>query len=186
MSLPVITWSVIVAFHCHIHLRNEFNFWNVHGIMNTSVLLQSKWSPNVFRLTLQETRSIHDSMNRSKIEFISKFTFYNKYLKYKTYSNLGIKTVLFFKYNHINCFVRVSNGKAEQPTWTRTANEANKRLVLHVRLGCGSLSITTTVSLLANEFDVRNVLPGQVSFAAVNQICVIHEAMNSCKNLFFY
>ena len=24
------------------HLRNEFNFWNVHGIMNTLGLLQSK------------------------------------------------------------------------------------------------------------------------------------------------
>ena len=24
------------------HLRNEFNFWNVHGIMNTSGLVQSK------------------------------------------------------------------------------------------------------------------------------------------------
>ena len=24
-----------------IHLRNEFDFWNVHGIMNTSGLLQS-------------------------------------------------------------------------------------------------------------------------------------------------
>ena len=33
------------------YLRNEFNFWNVHGIMNTSGLLQ-------------ETRSIHDYMNR--------------------------------------------------------------------------------------------------------------------------
>ena len=30
---------------------------------------------------------------------------------------------------------------------------------------------------------VRSVLHGQVSLAAVNQICVIHEAMNSCKNL---
>ena len=47
-----------------IYLRNEFNFWNVHGIMNTSGLLQSK-------LTLQETQSIHDSMKRSKIEFIA-------------------------------------------------------------------------------------------------------------------
>ena len=47
---------------------------------------------------------------------------------------------------------------------------------------CGSLSITTPVSLLANEFDVRSVLHGQVSLAAVNQICVIHEAMNGCKN----
>ena len=44
-----------------------------------------------------------------------------------------------------------------------------------------SLSITTPVSLLANEFDVRSVLHGQVSYAAVNQICVGHEAMNGCK-----
>ena len=35
---------------------------------------------------------------------------------------------------------------------------------------CGSLSITTPVSLLANEFDVRNVLHRRVSLAAVNQI----------------
>ena len=43
--------------------RNEFNFWNAHEIMNTSGLLQSK--------TLQETGSIHDSMNIPKIEFIA-------------------------------------------------------------------------------------------------------------------
>ena len=64
-----------------------------------------------------------------------------------------------------------------------TANGSNKRLALHVRLRCGSLSITTQVSLLANDFDVRSVLHGQVSLAAVKQICVIHEAMNGCKNL---
>ena len=29
------------------YLRNEFNFWKVHRIMNTSGLLQSKRSPNV-------------------------------------------------------------------------------------------------------------------------------------------
>ena len=39
--------------------------------MNTSVLLQSKCSPKAFTLTLQETRSIHDSMNFPKIEFIT-------------------------------------------------------------------------------------------------------------------
>ena len=39
------------------YLRNELNFWNVHGIMNTSGFLP-------------EARSIHDSMNRAKIEFI--------------------------------------------------------------------------------------------------------------------
>ena len=32
-------------------------------------------------------------------------------------------------------------------------------------------------------FDVQSVLHGQVSLAVVNQICVIHEAMNCCKNL---
>ena len=46
---------------------------------------------------------------------------------------------------------------------------------------CDSLSITTPVSLLANYFHVLSVLQGQVSLTAVNQICVIHEAMNSCK-----
>ena len=43
--------------------------------------------------------------------------------------------------------------------------------------------VTKPVSLLVNEFDVRSVLHGQVSLAAVNQICVIHEAMNGCKYL---
>ena len=47
------------------YLRNEFNFWK--GLM----------------LTLQETRSIHDSMNIPKIEFIAYIYIYYKYLKYK-------------------------------------------------------------------------------------------------------
>ena len=50
-------------------LRNEFDFWNVHGTMNTSGLLKSKWKG--FTLNLQETRSIHDSMNIPKIELIT-------------------------------------------------------------------------------------------------------------------
>ena len=54
-----------------VYLRNEFDFWKVHGIMITSGLLQSKWIPKGFTLTLQETRSIHDSMNIPKIEFIT-------------------------------------------------------------------------------------------------------------------
>ena len=49
-------------------------------------------------------------------------------------------------------------------------NGANKKLVLHVQLRCGSLLITTPVSHLANDFDVRNELHGQVSLAAINQI----------------
>ena len=50
-------------------------------------------------------------------------------------------------------------------------------LVLHVPIRCGSLSITTPISILANEFDIRNVVQGQLSLAAVNQICVNHEAI---------
>ena len=52
-----------------------------------------------------------------------------------------------------------------------------------MRLRCGSLSITTPESLLANEFNIGSVLHGQVSLAAVIQICVIHEAINGFKNL---
>ena len=54
-----------------------------------------------------------------------------------------------------------------------------KRLVLHVRFECGSLSITTAVSLLANAFRVFEAYCTE----AVKQICVIHEAMNGCENL---
>ena len=42
-----------------------------------------------------------------------------------------------------------------------TANEANTRLVLHVRLRCGSLSITTPATLLGNEFDVEAYCTGK-------------------------
>ena len=86
-------------------------------------------------------------------------------------------------FNRINGFVGVKNGKTEQPVFIRTPNRANKRLTLNVRLRCGSLSITTPVSHLANEFDVRSVLYGQVSLTAVNQFCVVREAMNGCKNI---
>ena len=75
------------------------------------------------------------------------------------------------------------NKKAVEAVWTQTANGANKKLVLHVQFRSGSLSITTPVSLLANEFDVQSILHGQVSLAAVNQMCVVNEAMIGCKNL---
>ena len=67
-----------------------------------------------------------------------------------------------------------------------TDSQWSKRLVLHVRLRCGSLSITTPVPLLANEFDVRSALHGQVSLAAVNQVCVVHGAMNRCTILIIH
>ena len=64
-----------------------------------------------------------------------------------------------------------------------TANEVNNRLVLHVRIRCGSLSITTRVFLLMSEFDFRTALQGLVSLAAVNDIYVFHEVINGCRNL---
>ena len=48
------------------YLRNEFDFGKIHGIMNTSGLLQSKWSLKGFMLTLRETQSIHDSLKFPK------------------------------------------------------------------------------------------------------------------------
>ena len=39
---------------------SKFNFWSVHGIRTLSGILQSKY----------EARSVHDAMNRPKIEFI--------------------------------------------------------------------------------------------------------------------
>ena len=61
----------------------------------------------------------------------------------------------------MNGFVGVQSG---------TASGANEKLVLHVQLRCGSLSITTPVPHLVNEFDVRSELHRQVSLAAVNRI----------------
>ena len=49
------------------YLRNEFDFWKVHGIMNTSGLLQTSG----FTLTFQETHSIHGFVNLPRIEFIT-------------------------------------------------------------------------------------------------------------------
>ena len=55
----------VLMYECRKILKKYILFFlNLHGIMNTSGLLQSE-------LTLQETRSIHDSMNRPKIEFIA-------------------------------------------------------------------------------------------------------------------
>ena len=73
------------------HLRNEFDFWNVHGIMNTSGLLQNKWSPMGSTVTLQGTLSIHDSMNIPKIEFIAYIYINYKYLIYRNYVYLQFR-----------------------------------------------------------------------------------------------
>ena len=84
--------------------------------------------------------------------------------------NWGDKTILYLIFNRINGFIGVQKGIVEQPVWTWTAKGANRKLVLHLQLRCGSLSITTPGSHLANEFDVESKLHGQVSLAAVNKI----------------
>ena len=59
-------------------------------------------------LTLKGIRNIHDSTNIPKTEFIFLYLhFIIHYLKYKKYFNLGVKTVLYLKYNRINGFVGV-------------------------------------------------------------------------------
>ena len=45
------------------------------------------------------------------------------------------------------------------------------------------LTNATQMWLAVNHNTYRNVLHGQVSAAAVNQIYFFHEAMNSCENL---
>ena len=50
--------------------------------------------------------------------------------------------------------VKQKSETAKVKAETQTANEASERLVLHMQIRRGSLSITKTVSLLANEFDV--------------------------------
>ena len=47
-------------------------------------------------------------------------------------------------------------------------------------LSCGSPKITSPVSLMVNNFDVRNALQEKVSLVYVNQMFVFHEALNGC------
>ena len=67
--------------------------------MNTSGLVQRD---SGFTLTLQETRSIHNSMNRPKNKFLLILTFYYNCLKYKkNIYNLGNKAVFLLISNRI-------------------------------------------------------------------------------------
>ena len=53
----------------------------------------------------------------------------------------------------------------------------------HMQIMCRFLSITTPVSLLANEFNVQSVLQGHLSLVAFYHMHVFHEVMNFCKYL---
>ena len=68
-----------VIYMCiHVHLRNGFTFWKG------------------FTLTLQEARSVHNSMNIQNLNLLLIFTFYYEHLKY-SFLNSGIKKVLYLK-----------------------------------------------------------------------------------------
>ena len=53
------------------YLRNKSHFSEVHGSMNTTGHVQSKWRPTRVTLTLHGTRCVHTSMNIRKMKFIS-------------------------------------------------------------------------------------------------------------------
>ena len=102
--------------------------------MNTSGLLQSKFG---LHLNFARAPSVHDSMNRSKIEFI--FTFYCKSLKYKNHFNLEIKTVLYLKSNRnlvilLECRTEKQNSQLEH----RQPMEQKRSLFCMCDLGVAS------------------------------------------------
>ena len=81
--------------------------------MNTSGLLQSKWSPKGFMLTLQETQSIHDSMNLTKIEFIAYIyiLYYQSSINFQFSPNLAgfpdiVLTHLYWKRKKMQCVLK--------------------------------------------------------------------------------
>ena len=87
---------------------------------------------------------------------------------------------MYFKFNFIDSFKEC---KTEKQKSQFEQGQPNKVLALHIKFRCGSLSITTPVSPLANEFEVPSILHGQVSLATVNRIYVVHENMQGCKSL---
>ena len=53
------------------YLRNKLHFSEVHGSMNATGHVQSKWRPKGVTLTLHGTRCVLTSMNLRKMKFIS-------------------------------------------------------------------------------------------------------------------
>ena len=105
------------------------------------------------------------------------------WITYRNYLNLGDKPILYFIFNGIIGFVGVQNGKAEQPVLTRTANGANKKLVLHMQLRFGSLSIITPVSHLENELMFEANCMDKWAWQLSIKFCAVQEAMEGYKIL---
>ena len=129
---PSLCGDVFMTISIRSHLRNEFNFRNVHGAMNTSGLLQ-ELHVNFAR---DPKYSWFHEQTKNWIYCLYLY-FYCKCLNYKIIYNLGNKTVLYLICNRINCHtvcrsVKQKNGTDSMNT---TANGANKGFVLHVWLG---------------------------------------------------
>ena len=54
----------------NVNLRNKFHFSEVHGSMNETGHMQSKWRPKGVTLTLHGTHCVHTSMSFRKMKFI--------------------------------------------------------------------------------------------------------------------
>ena len=79
-------------------------------------------------LTSQETRRIHDSMNRPKSILLLIFTFYHKYLKFWNYFSFRKQRSLYLISNCINGFVVSVKQKSRTVSVNMDCQEANKSL----------------------------------------------------------
>ena len=86
-------------------------------------------------------------------------------------------------FDNIYCFVGVQNGKVEQPMWTRTANGANKKLVLHCNSGVAGYQSEQQchISRMNSIFEVNRI--GKWAWQLSINFFVIYEVMNGCTIL---
>ena len=90
---------------------------------------------------------------------------------------MGIKTVLYLRYNRFNgleCKTEMQNSQLEH----RQPMEQTKGLFSKCDSG-----VTRCQSQLQCHFWRINLMFEAYCLAAVNQLHLIHEAMNDCKNL---
>ena len=97
--------------------------------------------------------------------------------------NLGKKQNLHLICNLLTVLLECKTEKRNSQYEHRQPMGQTRGLFCTCDSGVARCQSQNPVSLLVNEFDVGSVLHVQVSLKPVNQIYVIHEAMNVCKNL---
>ena len=110
-----------------LYLRNEFDFWNVHGIMNTLGLLKSEREALASSSLCKRPKASMIPCTDQKLNLLRIIACYNKYLKYRNYLYFMKRNSFFFIYVIVLTFLLKC--EAEQPVSTRTANNINKSLV---------------------------------------------------------